>query len=112
MNGHPYASVSHPPTRGPIAGAKVAVMLNRAIPIGCFDGGRKVRITVKESGIRTPPVNPCKIRKMIISSSDRAWPQQTEKIRNRMELTKRYRLSEKACASQAVKGITTISATK
>src|SRR5580698_1663628 len=97
---------------GPMAGAKVAVTLNRAMPIGCFDGGRYVRMTTKERGISTPPVKPCRTRKRIIISSECACPQQTEKNTNKTEFTRRYFLSENAAESHAVSGIVTISATR
>jgi hypothetical protein len=41
-----------------------------------------------------------------------ACPQHTEKKTNKTEFTRRYLFSENAAESQAVKGITTISATK
>src|SRR5271170_423754 len=97
---------------GPMAGAKVAVTLNRAMPIGCFDGGRYVRMTTKERGISTPPVKPCRTRKRIISSSECACPQQTEKNTNKIELTRRYFFRENTAESHELSGIVTISATR
>src|SRR6185437_2144389 len=95
-----------------MAGAKVAVTVKRAMPIGCFDAGRYVRITSKESGMSTPPVKPCRTRKRIINSRERACPQQIEKKTNRNAFTRRYFFSENVADSHEVNGITTISATR
>src|SRR5580658_893305 len=87
-------------------------MVNMAIPIARFDGGRYVRMTTKESGISTPPVKPCNTRNRIIKPSEWACPQQTEKTTNKIELTRRYLFSENTAESHEVKEITTISATR
>jgi hypothetical protein len=87
-------------------------MVNMAMPIALFVAGRYLRITSKESGMSTPPVNPCSTRKRIMNSKERACPQQTEKTTNRIEFTRRYFFSENAAESHEVNEITTISATR
>ena len=87
-------------------------MLNIAIPTACLLGGRCVRITVNDNGMSTPPVKPCNARNTIIMVSEWAWPQQTENTIKRTVFTSRYFRRENACASHAVSGITTISATR
>jgi hypothetical protein len=87
-------------------------MVNIAMPIALFDAGRYVRMTSKERGISTPPVNPCKTRNRIIRLRECVCPQQTEKIMNNVEFTRRYLFRENTAESQEVKEITTISATR
>jgi hypothetical protein len=87
-------------------------MVNIAIPIARFEGGRYVRMTSKERGISTPPVKPCKTRKRIIRLRECVCPQQTEKTINKIEFTRRYLLRENAADSHEVREITTISATR
>ncbi len=52
---------------GPMAGAKVAPMANIAMPAGRCATDSFVRISVKDIGISTPPVNPWMARRAIIS---------------------------------------------
>jgi hypothetical protein len=51
---------------GPIAGAKVAESAKSERPTDCFALGSSVMMTVKESGISTPPLKPWKARSTII----------------------------------------------
>ncbi len=81
--------MSQPPTVGPMAGAKVAVSPNSAMPTGCWLFGRRVRTMTIAVGISTPPVKPWPARKRIIWLNDVESAQASEKPVNRMVLTAR-----------------------
>ena len=56
---------------GPMAGAKVTERAKIASPIGCWCLGSLVSTIVKATGIRMPPVKPCRPRITIIEP--RSW---------------------------------------
>ena len=71
---------------GPIAGAKVTAMANSASPIGCCGFGSRVSTMVKATGIRMPPVKPCRPRMAIIEPRSWVKAQAIENSGNRMAL--------------------------
>ncbi len=81
--------MSQPPTVGPMAGAKVAVSPNMAMPTACWLLGSRVRTITIAVGISTPPVKPCPARNRIIWLKDVESAQASEKAVNRMVFTAR-----------------------
>ena len=72
-----------------MAGAKVAVIPNRAKPSGRLAGGNSFSTRLNAMGMSTPPAKPCSARKMIMLVRSQAQAQATEKTRNRTALTTR-----------------------
>ena len=79
---------------GPMAGAKVAVMANSAMPIGRCGDGSRVRISVNAIGISTPPVKPWMAAQHDHLPQIAANAQAIENSRNSTALASRKRRNE------------------
>src|SRR3990167_113110 len=90
---------------GPMAGAKVAVTANSAMPIGRRWGGRRVSPMLKAGGMKAPPHGPCRARKVIMLCSDQASEQSSEEPIKPIDSQTVRRRAPSSSMSQTVSGM-------
>lgn len=90
----------------------ITVMPNKAVPMVCWLGGKRVATMVSAVGINAPPARPWPTRPMIIMVSEVDSPQTTEKAVNITAQISRKLRRPSVRTNQPVSGIMMISATR